>query len=116
MTLRKRGLEPVTQVPGELGPVRATPALKVTTKEGKGRVSVRVEVTAPSGVRAVPDGEIMVTVGDRRKRVALDGGTGRARFGYHRRMRGGRYRLSVKYGGDGAFLRTKSDPAEVRLD
>ena len=115
VTLKKRGLDPVSQVSREMGPVQAVPNLAVTTRKGDGRIALEVQVNAPEGVSAMPRGEVVVKVGTRSKVVTLSSGSARARFGWHRKIKGGRYAVSIAYRGDGTFLPQRKDAGFVRV-
>ncbi|MFC6285688.1 N-acetylmuramoyl-L-alanine amidase [Nocardioides sp. GCM10027113] len=115
VTLEKAGSDPVVQTAGPTGTVTADPFLEVESSAPRRVARVRVAVTAPDQVRAVPGGRVTVRVGDRTKTVDLEDGAAVVRFGRHRKLGPGRYPVTVTYRGDGVF-RSASHEERLRVE
>ncbi|QBR93396.1 N-acetylmuramoyl-L-alanine amidase [Nocardioides euryhalodurans] len=102
VTLAKDGLPTVTQTTSavDVG-ARAQIVTDVTSR--RGRVTVRVTVEGPDGVRRRPSGKVTVTLGRADRTLTLSRGAAATTIGRHRRVRAGTHTLTVTYAGGGGF-------------
>jgi hypothetical protein len=74
------GRSPAAENVAAGGPVTARAVVTVTTQAKAKRAIVRVKVSAPDGVTAVPEGRVVIKLDKRRRTVTLRNGRGSTRF------------------------------------